>query len=64
MHFIVIGHDKNLIHTCLSFRSYMFIITLSIFYTGIAFRRWIEYKIETDAFWQNGAEVVFSGPGM
>jgi hypothetical protein len=28
---------------------------------GIAFRRWIAYKMETDPFWQTGAEVVFSG---
>lgn len=28
---------------------------------GIAFRRWIAYKMETDPFWQSGAEVVFSG---
>jgi len=28
---------------------------------GIAFRRWIAYKMETDPFWMNGAEVVFSG---
>ncbi|CAM9896437.1 unnamed protein product, partial [Discosporangium mesarthrocarpum] len=27
-----------------------------------AFRAWIEYKMETDPFWQEGARVVFSGP--
>ena len=32
-----------------------------ILVTGIAFRRWIAYKMETDPFWQTGAEVVFSG---
>lgn len=31
---------------------------------GIAFRKWIAYKIETDPFWANGAEVVFSGPDV
>ena len=32
---------------------------------GIAFRRWIQYKMETDIFWkQNGAEIVFSGPDV
>eukprot|EP01036_Dinobryon_divergens_P031378 gene31378-40766_t len=32
---------------------------------GIAFRRWIQYKQETDSFWrQNGAEIVFSGPDV
>jgi 5'-3' exoribonuclease 1 len=35
-----------------------------MFRLGIAFRRWIAYKMETDPFWQNGAEVVFSGPGI
>ena len=31
---------------------------------GIAFRRWIAYKIETDPFWRDGAEIVFSGPDV
>ena len=31
---------------------------------GIAFRRWIAYKIESDVFWKNGAEIVFSGPDV
>ena len=31
---------------------------------SIAFRRWIGYKMKTDAFWQQGAEVVFSGPDV
>lgn len=31
---------------------------------GIAFRRWISYKMETDQFWRDGAEVVFSGPDV
>ena len=31
---------------------------------GIAFRGWIKYKMETDPFWQSGAEVVFSGPDV
>lgn len=33
-----------------------------MFRLGLAFRRWIAYKMKTDKFWQNGAEVVFSGP--
>lgn len=33
-----------------------------MFRLGIAFRRWIAYKMKTDKFWQNGAEIVFSGP--
>ena len=33
-----------------------------MFRLGIAFRRWIDYKMKTDKFWQNGAEIVFSGP--
>ena len=35
-----------------------------MFRLGIAFRRWIAYKIETDVIWKNGAEVVFSGPDV
>ena len=35
-----------------------------MFRLGIAFRRWIDYKMETDPFWQNGAEIVFSGPDV
>jgi 5'-3' exoribonuclease 1 len=35
-----------------------------MFRLGIAFRRWIAYKMETDPFWQSGAEVVFSGPDV
>ena len=31
---------------------------------GVAFRRWIAYKMETDPFWQSGATVVFSGPDV
>lgn len=31
---------------------------------GLAFQKWIEYKMATDPFWQNGAEVVFSGPDV
>jgi 5'-3' exonuclease len=31
---------------------------------GIAFRAWIDHKMETDAFWQQGATVVFSGPDV
>lgn len=31
---------------------------------SIAFRRWIEHKMKTDPFWQNGAEVIFSGPDV
>lgn len=32
---------------------------------GIAFRRWIAYKMETDPFWKDGkCEVVFSGPDV
>ncbi len=33
-----------------------------MFRLGLAFRRWIAYKMKTDKFWQNGAEIVFSGP--
>ena len=42
---------------------YMY-IRIYIMCIGIAFRRWIDYKIETDPFWQTGAEVVFSGPDV
>ena len=35
-----------------------------MFRLGIAFRRWIAYKMSTDPFWKNGAEVVFSGPDV
>jgi 5'-3' exonuclease len=31
---------------------------------SIAFRKWIEHKMKTDKFWQNGAEVIFSGPDV
>ena len=31
---------------------------------GVAFRRWIAYKMDTDPFWQSGATVVFSGPDV
>lgn len=31
---------------------------------SIAFRSWIEHKMKTDPFWQNGAEVIFSGPDV
>ena len=33
-----------------------------MFRLGLAFRRWIAYKMKTDKFWQNGAEIIFSGP--
>lgn len=32
-----------------------------MFRLGIAFERWIEHKMVTDPFWQNGAEIFFSG---
>jgi 5'-3' exoribonuclease 1 len=35
-----------------------------MFRLGIAFRRWIAYKIETDSHWKSGAEIVFSGPDV
>jgi len=35
-----------------------------MFRLGIAFRRWIAHKMKTDPFWQQGAEVVFSGTLM
>ena len=31
---------------------------------SIAFRRWIEFKMRTDPYWQHGAEIVFSGPDV
>jgi 5'-3' exoribonuclease 1 len=31
---------------------------------GIAFRKWIKFKMDTDPFWQSGAEIVFSGPDV
>lgn len=32
---------------------------------GIAFQKWIEYKMKTDKFWQDsGAKVIFSGPDV
>jgi 5'-3' exonuclease len=31
---------------------------------SLAFRKWIEHKMKTDQFWQNGAEVIFSGPDV
>jgi len=31
---------------------------------GVAFRRWIEFKMENDPFWKHGARVVFSGPDV
>lgn len=34
-----------------------------MFRLGVAFRRWIAYKMESDPFWQKGADIVFSGPG-
>jgi 5'-3' exonuclease len=35
-----------------------------MFRLGIAFHRWVEYKMKTDPFWQNGAEIIFSGPDV
>ena len=29
---------------------------------GLAMRKWIEYKQETDPLWKNGCDVVVSGP--
>lgn len=29
-----------------------------------AFQAWIEYKMDTDPFWQQNARVVFSGPDV
>jgi 5'-3' exonuclease len=31
---------------------------------GIALRKWIEYKQETDAEWRGGCDVVVSGPDV
>jgi len=32
---------------------------------GIAFRKWVAFKLENDAFWkENGAMVIFSGPDV
>jgi 5'-3' exoribonuclease 1 len=32
---------------------------------GVAFRKWIEFKMEVDPFWRsNSARVVFSGPDV
>ena len=32
---------------------------------GLAFQKWIEFKVENDPFWvENGAEVIFSGPDV
>lgn len=31
---------------------------------GLAFRKWVDFKMETDPFWKNGARVVFSGPDV
>ncbi|KAL7485574.1 hypothetical protein ACHAW6_011180 [Cyclotella cf. meneghiniana] len=31
---------------------------------GLALRKWIEYKQETDAEWRNGCDVVVSGPDV
>lgn len=35
-----------------------------MFKLSLAFQRWIEYKMKTDQFWKNGAEIVFSGPNV
>lgn len=32
-----------------------------MFRLDIAFKDWIQYKMRTDNFWKNGAEVIFSG---
>lgn len=29
-----------------------------------AFRAWIDYKMDTDPFWQQNARVIFSGPDV
>lgn len=29
-----------------------------------AFQAWIDYKMDTDPFWQQNARVVFSGPDV
>jgi 5'-3' exoribonuclease 1 len=31
---------------------------------SLAMNKWIEYKIQTDPFWKDGATVVFSGPDV
>ena len=31
---------------------------------SIALSKWVEFKIKTDPFWQNGADVVVSGPDV
>ena len=31
---------------------------------SLAFQHWIKMKMETDPFWQHGAEVIFSGPDV
>ncbi len=31
---------------------------------SVAFRAWIEYKMKSDASWQTGVEVIFSGPDV
>jgi XRN 5'-3' exonuclease N-terminus len=31
---------------------------------GRAFRKWIDWKIENDPFWRDGARIVFSGPDV
>lgn len=36
-----------------------------MFKLGVAFRKWIEFKMANDQFWiDNGAEVIFSGPDV
>ena len=31
---------------------------------GLAMRKWIQYKQETDPLWKNGCDVVVSGPDV
>lgn len=31
---------------------------------GLAMRRWVEYKQQTDPMWKNGCDVVVSGPDV
>lgn len=31
---------------------------------AVAFQLWIEYQIENDPFWKNGATIIFSGPDV
>ena len=31
---------------------------------GLAMRKWIQYKQETDPMWKNGCDVVVSGPDV